>query len=149
MRVRRARVRGVSEMSESESESERKSESERSERSESERSESERSERERVRGVRVTGLEPKLPPDLTSDTSPAPAAEDNPEYVETIRQWFQFNPPADGRPACSSLAQSLPRGQPSLCTYHPSRKNLQAGTQMERTIPCLPHPQRLPGDIRG
>ena len=34
----------------------------------------------------VTGREPTLPPDLTSDASPSPAAEDTAEYVETIRQ---------------------------------------------------------------
>ena len=31
------------------------------------------------------GCEPTLPPDLTSDTGPTLAAEDAPEYVETIR----------------------------------------------------------------
>ena len=38
----------------------------------------------------ATGREPTLPPDLTSDTGPAPAAEDTPEYVETIRQRLQL-----------------------------------------------------------
>ena len=36
------------------------------------------------------GREPMLPPDLTSDTGPSPAAEDTPEYVEIIRQRLQF-----------------------------------------------------------
>ena len=36
------------------------------------------------------GCEPTLPPDLTSDASPSPAAEDPAEYVETIRQRFQL-----------------------------------------------------------
>ena len=34
--------------------------------------------------------EPMLPPDLTSDASPSPAAEDPAEYVETIRQRLQL-----------------------------------------------------------
>ena len=38
----------------------------------------------------AAGREPTLPPDLTSDTGPAPAAEDTPEYVETIRQRLQL-----------------------------------------------------------
>ena len=38
----------------------------------------------------ATGHEPTLPPDLTSDTGPAPAVEDTLEYVETIRQWLQL-----------------------------------------------------------
>ena len=37
-----------------------------------------------------TGREPTLPPDLTSDASPSPAAEDPAEYVETIRQRLQL-----------------------------------------------------------
>ena len=36
------------------------------------------------------GHEPTLPPDLTSDASPSPAAEDTAEYVETIRQRLQL-----------------------------------------------------------
>ena len=38
----------------------------------------------------ATGCEPTLPPDLTSDASPSPAAEDPAEYVETIRQQLQL-----------------------------------------------------------
>ena len=38
----------------------------------------------------ATGREPTLPPDLTSDSRPSPAAEDPAEYVETIRQWLQL-----------------------------------------------------------
>ena len=38
----------------------------------------------------ATSREPTLPPDLTSDTSPSPAAEDTAEYIETIRQWLQL-----------------------------------------------------------
>ena len=38
----------------------------------------------------ATGREPTLPPDLTSDASPSPAAEDPAEYVETIRQRLQL-----------------------------------------------------------
>ena len=38
----------------------------------------------------VTGREPTLPPDLTSDASPSPAAEDTAEYGETIRQRLQL-----------------------------------------------------------
>ena len=33
----------------------------------------------------VTGRKPTLPPDLASDASPSPAAEDTPGYVETIQ----------------------------------------------------------------
>ena len=36
------------------------------------------------------GRKPTLPPDLTSDASPSPAAEDPAEYVETIRQQLQL-----------------------------------------------------------
>ena len=38
----------------------------------------------------ATGREPTLPPDLTSDASPSPAAEDTAEYIETIRQRLQL-----------------------------------------------------------
>ena len=38
----------------------------------------------------ATGHEPMLPPDLTSDASPSPAAEDPAEFVETIRQRLQL-----------------------------------------------------------
>ena len=38
----------------------------------------------------ATGREPTLPPDLVSDASPSSAAEDTPEYVETIQQRLQF-----------------------------------------------------------
>ena len=38
----------------------------------------------------ATGREPMLPPDLTSDASPSPAAEDTTEYVETIQQRLQL-----------------------------------------------------------
>ena len=38
----------------------------------------------------ATGREPTLPPDLASDASPSPAAEDPAEYVETIRQRLQL-----------------------------------------------------------
>ena len=38
----------------------------------------------------ATGRKPTLPPDLTSDASPSPAAEDTAEYVETIQQWLQL-----------------------------------------------------------
>ena len=38
----------------------------------------------------ATGREPPLPPDLISDVSPAPAAEDPPGYVETIQQRLQL-----------------------------------------------------------
>ena len=34
----------------------------------------------------ATGREPTLPPDLVSDASPSPAAEDATEYIETIQQ---------------------------------------------------------------
>ena len=38
----------------------------------------------------ATGHKPTLPPDLTSDASPSPAAEDTAEYIETIRQRLQL-----------------------------------------------------------
>ena len=38
----------------------------------------------------VTGREPTLPPDLISDASPSPAAEDAPGYVKTIQQQLQL-----------------------------------------------------------
>ena len=38
----------------------------------------------------ATGREPVLPPDLTSNTSPSPASEDAPRYVETIQQRLQL-----------------------------------------------------------
>ena len=40
--------------------------------------------------VIAMGRKPTLPPDLTSDASPSPAAEDPAGYVETIRQWLQL-----------------------------------------------------------
>ena len=38
----------------------------------------------------ATGREPTLPPDLISDASPSPTAEDAPGYVETIQQRLQL-----------------------------------------------------------
>ena len=38
----------------------------------------------------ATGREPALPSDLVSDTSPSPASEDAPGYVETIQQRLQL-----------------------------------------------------------
>ena len=38
----------------------------------------------------ATSREPALPPDLISDTSPSPAPEDTPGYVETIQQQLQL-----------------------------------------------------------
>ena len=38
----------------------------------------------------ATGHEPTLPPDLISDASPSPTAEDAPGYVETIQQRLQL-----------------------------------------------------------
>ena len=38
----------------------------------------------------ATGHEPVLPPDLVSNTSPSPASEDAPGYVETIQQQLQL-----------------------------------------------------------
>ena len=38
----------------------------------------------------ATGREPTLPPDLTSDANPSPAAEDTSEYIETIQQRLQL-----------------------------------------------------------
>ena len=38
----------------------------------------------------ATGREPTLPPDLVSDASPSSAAEDTPEYVETIQRRLQL-----------------------------------------------------------
>ena len=40
--------------------------------------------------MNTTGREPTLPPDLTSDASPSPTAEDPAEYVETIQQRLQL-----------------------------------------------------------
>ena len=37
-----------------------------------------------------TGRKPTLPPDLTPDTNPSPAAEDTSEYIETIQQRLQL-----------------------------------------------------------
>ena len=38
----------------------------------------------------TTGRGPTLPPDLTSDASPSPAAEDTSAYIETIQQRLQL-----------------------------------------------------------
>ena len=38
----------------------------------------------------ATGREPTLPPDLISDASPSPAADDTPGYVKTIQQRLQL-----------------------------------------------------------
>ena len=96
----------------------------------------------------TTGREPALPPDLASDASPSPAAEDAPGYVETIQQRLQLThqqmatsqtEPASNPYHVSSLIYVL---------HHPSRANLQVGTLMERTLSRLPHTQRVPGDLR-
>ena len=58
----------------------------------------------------ATGREPTLPPDLTSDTGPAPAAEDTPEYVETIRQRLQLTHQQMAAPPAAPSPNPHPEG---------------------------------------
>ena len=88
----------------------------------------------------ATGREPTLPPDLTSDTGPSHAAEDTPEYVEAIRQRLQLTHQQMAAPPAAPLPNPYHEGSLVYVLYHPSRTNLQTGTQMERAIPHLPHP---------
>ena len=86
-----------------------------------------------------------------SRTSPPPGPHLQYQPISCLRGHFGVcrdhpaaaptHPPADDRPSSRALLQHIPRRQLSLCPHHPSRANLQVGTQVEGTILCLPCPQ--------
>ena len=76
----------------------------------------------------ATGREPMLSPDLTSDIGPAPAAEDAPEYVETIRQWLQL----------THQQMAAPPAAPSPNPYHEGSLVYVLTTPPERTSKLAP-----------
>ena len=52
----------------------------------------------------ATGREPTIPPDLVSDASPSPAAEDTPEYIETIQHRLQLTHQQMATPPAAPIA---------------------------------------------
>ena len=92
----------------------------------------------------ATGREPTLPTDLTSDTGPAPAAEDTPEYVETIRQWLQL----------THQQMAAPPAAPSPNPYREGSLVYVLTTPPERTSKLAPrwkgpfHVCRIPNDYQ-
>ena len=58
----------------------------------------------------TTGRKPTLPPDLTSDASPSPAAEDTTEYVETIQQRLQLTHQQMATPPTMPVANPYQNG---------------------------------------
>ena len=92
----------------------------------------------------ATGREPTLPPDLTSDTGPAPAAEDAPEYVETIRQRLQL----------THQQMAAPPAAPSPNPYRVGSLVYVLTTPPERTSKLAPrwkgpfHVCRIPNDYQ-
>ena len=92
----------------------------------------------------ATGREPTLPPDLTSDTGPAPAAEDTPEYVKTIRQRLQL----------THQQMTAPPAAPSPNPYREGSLVYVLTTPPERTSKLAPrwkgpfHVCRIPNDYQ-
>ena len=76
----------------------------------------------------ATGREPALPPDLISDTSPSPASEDTPGYVETIQQWLQL----------THQQMITPPASPSSNLYHEGSLVYVLTTPPERTLSWHP-----------
>ena len=76
----------------------------------------------------ATGREPTLPPDLTSDASPSPAAEDPAEYVETIRQRLRL----------THQQMAAPPTTPTSNPYQISSLNFVLTTPPERTSKSAP-----------
>ena len=92
----------------------------------------------------ATGREPTLPPDLTSDASPSPAAEDPAEYVETIRQQLQLT--------CQQVA--FPPAVPTTNPYQIGSLIFALTTPPERTSKLAPrwkgpyHVCRIPNEYQ-
>ena len=76
----------------------------------------------------ATGSEPALPPDLISDTSPSPASEDAPGYVETIQQRLQL----------THQQMITPPTAPSSNPYHDGSLIYVLTTPPERTSKLAP-----------
>ena len=92
----------------------------------------------------ATGREPTLPPDLASDASPSPAAEDPAEYVETIRQWLQL----------THQQTTIPPVAPTTNPYQISSLIFTLTTPPERTSKLAPrwkgpyHVCRIPNEYQ-
>ena len=76
----------------------------------------------------ATGREPALPPDLTADASPSPAAEDAPGYVETIQQRLQL----------THQQMATPPTTPASNPYHVGSLIFMLTTPPERTSKLAP-----------
>ena len=76
----------------------------------------------------ATGREPTLPPDLTSDASPSPAAEDTAEYIETIRQRLQL----------THQQMAAPPAAPTTNPYQIGSLIFALTTPPERTLKLAP-----------
>ena len=76
----------------------------------------------------ATGRKPALPPDLVSDTSPSPASEDAPGYVETIQQRFQL----------THQQMTTPPAAPASNPYHEGSLVYMLTTPPERTSKLAP-----------
>ena len=76
----------------------------------------------------ATGREPALPPDLTADASPSPAAEDAPGYVETIQQRLQL----------THQQMATPPTTPAANPYHVGSLIFALTTPLEQTSKLAP-----------
>ena len=92
----------------------------------------------------ATGHEPALPPDLISDTSPSPASEDAPGYVETIQQRLQL----------THQQMTAPPATPFSNPYHEGSLVYVLITPPERTSKLVPrwkgpfHVCRVPNEYQ-
>ena len=82
------------------------------------------------------GRESTLPPDLTSDASPSPAAEDTSAYNETIQQWLQLTHQQMATPPTMPTTNPYQIGSLIVDITTPPER-----TSMEKTLSRLPHPQ--------
>ena len=76
----------------------------------------------------ATGREPTLPPDITSDTSTSPAAEDPAQYVQTIRQRLQL----------THQQMAIPPTAPTTNPYQIGSLIFALTTPLERTSKLAP-----------
>ena len=76
----------------------------------------------------ATGLKPTLPPDLTSDANPPPAAEDTSAYIKTIQQRLQL----------SHQQMATPPTEPTTNPYQIGSLIFALTTPPERTSKLAP-----------
>ena len=96
----------------------------------------------------ATGREPTLPPDLTSDASPASAAEDPAEYVETIRQRLQLTHQQMAVPPTTPTINPYQIGSLIFALTTPPECTSKLAPRWKGPLSCLPHTQRVSGGLR-